>query len=57
MGSMTMPLFWGEGAKGVPLFQDYFNDPKQIVMGQSMWLLPIIILVIIKNLWPPMNYN
>jgi len=35
---MTMPLFWGEGAKGIPLFQDYFNDPKQIVMGQSMWL-------------------
>jgi hypothetical protein len=45
MGSMTMHLFWGEEAKGVPLLQDYFKDPKQIVMGQSMWLLPIIILV------------
>lgn len=42
---MTMHLFWGEEAKGVPLLQDYFKDPKQIVMGQSMWLLPIIILV------------
>jgi hypothetical protein len=43
----------GSGGQRGASIEDYFNVPKQIVMGQSMWLLTIIIITI--NLWPPLN--